>query len=161
MYGRRPNSTRSQFSGEKNVGGFGLSIPRPSVIFGSVLEIVIIRSKWSKLGSVAGKIDDSGALTSSLDLGKQQRCEEEVTKMVGGKLKLNIVLIGAEFGQSHDTGIVDHDVQFFDGFINCICSLTNRIEISKIDRDEGDLDGRVEVLDFGFDGCNFGLGASK
>lgn len=81
--------------------------------------------------------------------------------MVGGELQFNVVFVGGEFWKSHDAGVINKYIQLMDRFVDGFCSLSDRVEVIKLDRDEGDFNGGVEFLDLGLDWRYFGLGSSK
>ena len=138
VYGERDDSLARQLAGKKDVGCLCLAVPTPSIVVFAAIEVDIVQSAGSDHVAIAGEVDYAGVLPSGLNLGVDERRKQEVAKVVGGELRLDVVLVSGE-GDRHDAGIVDHDVEFRDALVDDFCSLADRIKVVELDRHEGGL----------------------
>ena len=160
VYSERDDSLARQLPGKKDVGCLCLSVTTPTIVVFAAIEVDIVQSAGSDHVAIAGEVDNAGVLPSGPNLGLDERRQQEVSEVVGGELRFDVVLVSGE-GDGHDAGVIDHEVEFRDGLVDDSCSVADGIEVVELDRHEVDFDGRVESLQFGDDWRHFVLRSGK
>ncbi len=158
VYSEREKSFRSELAcklaGEENVGCFRLPVPRPPIVVFALIEIDIVQTTRSNHVAITGEVDDASILPGCQDFGKDKSREEEVAEVVGGELRFDTVLVGGK-GYGHNTGVVHHDVNFRDSFVDSYCSLPDGVEVVKLYGHECEFDGSIESLNLRHDWGDF------
>ena len=140
MNSKRQDPPRSQLLRERDskqdVRRLRLSIRSPRIISLTTIEIIVIQTNLTKLMSGAAQIDDPSTITCSFEFRHEKASEQEMSDVVRCELRFDAFSCECVLGHSHDSGIVDQDVDFVDRVVDGCCCCSDGVKAGQVERDE-------------------------